>query len=54
LFSTYAPGVGAERTSVVAATTLSWLCLLTVIQLVFSPLFMRRAYQLLGAPTANA
>jgi uncharacterized membrane protein YbhN (UPF0104 family) len=48
LFSTYAPGVGAERASTVAATTLSWLCILTVIQLAFSPLFMRRAYQLLG------
>jgi Lysylphosphatidylglycerol synthase TM region len=48
LFSTYAPGVGAERASTVAATTLTWLCVLTVIQLAFSPLFMRRAYQLLG------
>lgn len=54
LFSSYAPGAGAERASVVVATTLSWLCLLTVIQLVFSPLFMRRAYQLLGAaPRTN-
>lgn len=54
LFSTYAPGAGAEKASIVAATTLSWLCVLTVIQLTFSPLFMRRAYQLLGdAPPAE-
>ena len=53
LFSSYAPGAGAEQASVVAATTLSWICLITVIQLVLSPLFMRRAYQLLGASKAS-
>lgn len=53
LFSGYAPGNGAERTSTVAAATLSWLCVITVIQLIFSPLFMRRAYQLLGRAPAE-
>lgn len=48
LFSGYAPGNGREQLATVAATTLSWLCVVSVIQLTFSPLFMRRAYQLLG------
>jgi uncharacterized membrane protein YbhN (UPF0104 family) len=53
LFSSYAPGTPTEQASFVAATTLSWICLITVIQLVFSPLFMRRAYQLLGRTPAE-
>jgi hypothetical protein len=52
LFSRYAPGVGTERASIVAATTLSWLCILTIIQISLSPLFMRRAYRLLGRTDA--
>jgi len=48
LLSGYAHGSSAERASTLAAATLSWMCALTVIQLLFSPLFMRRAYQLLG------
>jgi hypothetical protein len=54
LLSGYAPGTPTERASTLAATTLSWMCALTVIQLVFSPLFMRRAYRLLGrGPTKD-
>jgi hypothetical protein len=53
LLSGYAPGTPAERASTLAATTLSWMCALTVIQLALSPLFMRRAYQLLGRGAKN-
>lgn len=48
LLSGYAAGTVAERNAVVAATTLSWIVVITLIQLSISPLFMRRAYQLLG------
>jgi hypothetical protein len=53
LLSSYAHGSGPERASTLAATTLSWLCALTVIQLLISPMFMRRAYQLLGRGPTN-
>lgn len=53
MLSGYAPGAPAERASTLAATTLSWMCALTVIQLALSPLFMRRAYQLLGRGTKS-
>jgi hypothetical protein len=48
LFSDYAVGSAEERAAAVAATTLSWLCALTLVQAGLSPLFMRRAYRLLG------
>lgn len=54
LLSSYATGTAAERASTLAATTLSWMCVLTVIQLAVSPLFMRRAYQLLGRGPTNS
>jgi hypothetical protein len=47
LFSHYAPGTPDQQASAVVATTLSWLCTLTLLQAVASPLFMRRAYRLL-------
>jgi hypothetical protein len=48
LLSDYATGTPAERAGTIAAATLSWLFVLVVLQLVLSPLFMRRAYALLG------
>lgn len=48
LLSGYAPGTPAERASTIAAATLSWLVMITVVQLSLSPLFMKRAYELLG------
>lgn len=49
LFSSYAPGeTPGERAAAIAATTLSWLVVLTLAQLALSPLFYRRAAQLLG------
>lgn len=47
LLSRYAAGAPAERNALIAATTLSWLAALTLVQLVLSPLFMKRAYRLL-------
>jgi hypothetical protein len=47
LLSGYAPGTPAEQSATLAATTLSWLVALTLVQLAFSPPFMRRAYTLL-------
>jgi hypothetical protein len=52
LFSGYAAGTATERASVIAATTLSWLVVITVIQLALSPLFLRPAYRLLGRDAA--
>jgi hypothetical protein len=51
LLSGYAHGSPAERASAVAAATLSWLVVLTIIQLALSPLFMKAAYKLLGRST---
>jgi hypothetical protein len=48
LLSGYAPGTPAERASTIAAATLSWLVVITIVQLSLSPLFMKRAYELLG------
>lgn len=48
LLSRYAVGAPGERNALIAATTLSWLAALTLIQLTLSPLFMKRAYRLLG------
>jgi len=47
LFAEFAtgPGDGAAR---VAASTLSWALALTLVQLIFSPFLMRRAYAMLG------
>jgi hypothetical protein len=53
LLSSYAHGTPAERASTLAAATLSWMCALTIIQLLLSPLFMRRAYRLMGSGPTN-
>lgn len=47
LLSAYATGNAAERSAVIAASTLSWLVLLTLVQLLLSLVFMRSAYRLL-------
>jgi hypothetical protein len=49
LFSGYAAGTPEQRAGAIAATTLSWLCALTLVQALISPFFMRRAYRLLSA-----
>jgi hypothetical protein len=49
LLAGYAHGTPAEQASAVAATTLSWVCALTLVQAGFSPLFMRRAQKMLRA-----
>lgn len=48
LLQPYALGDADQRTAAIAATTLSWLGALTLVQLVMSPFFMRRAYRLLA------
>lgn len=48
LLSSYATGTPGEQAASIAATTLSWLGALTVVQLLLSPLLMRRAFRLLG------
>lgn len=48
LLSGYAHGTAPERAATIAATTLSWICVLTLIQLATAPLFLRPANQLLG------
>jgi hypothetical protein len=53
LISHYATGSAEQRTATIAAATLSWLCALTLVQLVTSPLFLRRAYRLLGVEAAR-
>jgi len=47
LLARYAPGTPAEQAGAVAATTLSWVCALTLVQAGVSPLFMRRAQKML-------
>lgn len=47
LLSAYAPGAPAEQAAAVAATTLSWVCALTLVQAGFSPIFMRSAQKML-------
>jgi hypothetical protein len=53
LLAGYAPGNHEQQVAAVAAATLSWACALTLVQVVISPLFMRRAQKLLGAPKAD-
>ncbi len=48
LFARYAQGSAAEQAASVAAATLSWAVAITLVQVTLSPLFMRRAYRLLG------
>lgn len=43
----YAPGTPEQQASAIAATTLSWLGALTIVQLFLSPPLMKRAYALL-------
>jgi hypothetical protein len=47
LLSHYAPGTPEQQTATIAAATLSWGCLLTIIQALASPLLLRRAQRLL-------
>jgi hypothetical protein len=49
LLTGYAQGSPDERAAAVAAATLSWACSLTLVQLLISPVLMRRARQLLKA-----
>jgi hypothetical protein len=48
LLSGYAAGTAKERASMIAAASLSWVVIVTLLQLVLSLAFMRRAYRLLG------
>jgi Lysylphosphatidylglycerol synthase TM region len=52
LFSRYAAGTPDAQRAAIVAATLSWACALTVVQLVISSIFMRKARRLLGAPYA--
>lgn len=54
LLTGYATGTPEERASAIAATTLSWLCALTLVQLALSPWLMRKAYRLLEAARRDA
>ena len=47
LFAQYAPGTPEQQSAAIAATTLSWVVGLTVVQAFFSPILMRRAQKLL-------
>ncbi len=49
LFAGYAAGGQEHGEAAVAAATLSWAVGITLVQLIMSPLFMRRAYRLLEA-----
>jgi len=49
LFSQYAAGTPEARRAAIVAATLSWACALTLVQLVISSLFMRKARRLLNA-----
>ena len=48
LLAGYVDGPPEQGRAAVAAATLSWACSLTLVQLLISPLFMRRARRLLG------
>lgn len=48
LLADYAEGAPGQGAAAVAAATLTWACSLTLVQLLISPLLMRRARQLLG------
>jgi hypothetical protein len=48
LFSSYATGSQEARSAAIVAATLSWACVLTIIQLVISSIFMRKARRLLN------
>jgi hypothetical protein len=54
LLARYAPGGREDQVAAVAAATLSWAVALTLIHVLFSPLFMRRAQRLLGTGRAEA
>jgi hypothetical protein len=47
LLARYGPGSPHEQTAAVAAATLSWACLLTIVQALISPVLLRRAQRLL-------
>ncbi|HMI84810.1 MAG TPA: lysylphosphatidylglycerol synthase domain-containing protein [Polyangiaceae bacterium] len=51
LFSRYAAGTPQAQSAAIVAATLSWACALTVVQLIISSIFMRKARRLLGAPS---
>jgi hypothetical protein len=52
LFSRYAAGTPDAQRAAIVAATLSWACALTVVQLVISSFFMRKARRLLSASHA--
>jgi hypothetical protein len=47
LLASYGQGSPEQRAAAIAAATLSWACSLTLVQLLISPLLMRRAHRLL-------
>jgi hypothetical protein len=49
LFSRYATGTAEARSAAIVAATLSWACALTLVQLVVSSIFMRKARRLLNS-----
>jgi hypothetical protein len=53
LLAGYAPGSHSEQVATIIACTLTWAVSITLCQLMFSPLLMRRAYRLLRASDAN-
>jgi hypothetical protein len=54
LFSGYAAGAPEARSAAIAAATLSFACALTLVQLVISSIFMRRARRLLSIGDRDA
>ena len=48
LFSRYAAGTPDEQRAAIVAATLSWACALTVVQLIVSSIYMRKARRLLS------
>jgi hypothetical protein len=46
LLAHYAPGAPAEKAAAIAATTLSWAGALTLVQAIFSPLFMKKVREI--------
>jgi hypothetical protein len=52
LFSRYAAGTPDAQRAAIVAATLSWACALTMVQLVISSFFMRKARRLLNASYA--
>ena len=54
LFAAYASGTPEQQQAAVAAATVSWAGAITIVQIGISPIFMRKAYRLLGKLDADA